>query len=408
MRISRSLPALSILTLIALLSTTPCRAQAPEDPLPVLPGLEGAVEFWKQVFTRYGGNDVVFHDRKDPLKIYKVIFAEESPAGRKAIKEELDRISEAEPAGDVRWQRGVRERFASGLALSRRYIDQMRRIFREEGLPEDIAYLPLVESSFDLNARSTVGALGMWQFMPSTGKNYMRIGPTLDERRDPLESTRAAARFLKQNYNALGNWPLAITAYNHGRDGMLRAVSEVGSDNLVEIIQRYQAPSFGFASKSFYTEFLAAVDVARRGEEFFPGLEYHAPLTLEELPVERNVSIALLLKPSGISQAEFLQWNPALTSKTRDLPAGYRVKAPSEKLSSLSAAYQRLAGSASAVVAASKSSLEWILHHVAPGETLYKIARTYKVTVNAIQQANGLGSGHRIAPGQQLKIPKKT
>jgi membrane-bound lytic murein transglycosylase D len=407
MRVHRLLTALSVGVLSLIVCATPSRAQVQDNPLPLLPGLENAVEFWKQVFTVYGANDVIFHDRQNPLKIYQVVSIPDGPASRKTIKDEIERVAQAEPGSDVRAQRGVKERFASGLALSRRYIDQMKAIFREEGLPEDIAYLPLVESSFDLNARSTVGALGMWQFMPSTGKYFMRIGPTLDERRDPLDSTRAAARFLKQNYNALGNWPLAITAYNHGREGMLRAVGEVGSDNLVDLIQRYQAPSWGFASKSFYTEFLAAVEVARRGDQFFPGLQYHEPLTLEELPVERNVSIASLLKPSGISHAEFLQWNPALTAKSRDIPAGYRVKAPSEKLSLLSAAYQKLAGSASAVVAVSKNSLEWILHHVAPGETLYKIARNYRVSVDAIQQANGL-NGNRIAPGQQLKIPKKT
>ncbi|HEX2386600.1 MAG TPA: transglycosylase SLT domain-containing protein [Candidatus Binatia bacterium] len=397
----------SVWVLGLILWTAPSGAQVQENPLPLLPGLENSVEFWKRVFTVYGANDVIFHDRQNPLKIYQVVTIPDGPAGRKTIKDEIERLTEAEPGSDVRAQRGVKERFASGLALSRRYIDQMKAIFREEGLPEDIAYLPLVESSFDLNARSTVGALGMWQFMPSTGKYFMRIGPTLDERRDPIESTRAAARFMKQNYNALGSWPLAITAYNHGRDGVLRAVGEVGSDNLVDLIQRYQAPSWGFASKNFYTEFLAAVELARRGDEYFPGLQYHEPLTLEELPIERNVSIASLLKPSGISHAEFLEWNPALTTKTRDIPAGYRVKAPSGKLLSLSSAYQRLAGSAAAVVAASKSSLEWILHHVAPGETLYKIARNYRVTVDAIQQANGL-NGNRIAPGQQLKIPKKT
>jgi membrane-bound lytic murein transglycosylase D len=388
-------------------ATPPAAAPAGENPLPLLPGLENAVDFWKQVFTRYGANDVIFHDRQEPFKVYKVISIEDSPAGRKAIKEEIDAISETEPGSDVRAQRGISERFASGLAVSRRYIDQMRQIFREEGLPEDIAYLPLVESSFDLNARSTVGALGIWQFMPSTGKNYMRVGPTLDERRDPIDSTRAAARFLKQNYNILGNWPLAITAYNHGPQGILRAVNEVGTDNLVEIIRRYQAPSFGFASKSFYAEFLAAVEVARRGEEYFPDLRYHPPLALDELSVERNVSLAALLKPSGISHSDFFQWNPAISAKARDIPAGYRIKAPSDKLSSLSAAYQKLAGSASAVVAASKSSIQWIMHHVAPGETLYKIARNYRVTVDAIQQANGL-KGNSIAPGQQLKIPKKT
>jgi peptidoglycan lytic transglycosylase D len=407
MRLHRLLTMVSVWVLGLILWTAPSGAQVQENPLPLLPGLENSVEFWKRVFTVYGANDVIFHDRQNPLKIYQVVTIPDGPAGRKTIKDEIERLTEAEPGSDVRAQRGVKERFASGLALSRRYIDQMKAIFREEGLPEDIAYLPLVESSFDLNARSTVGALGMWQFMPSTGKYFMRIGPTLDERRDPIESTRAAARFMKQNYNALGSWPLAITAYNHGRDGVLRAVGEVGSDNLVDLIQRYQAPSWGFASKNFYTEFLAAVELARRGDEYFPGLQYHEPLTLEELPIERNVSIASLLKPSGISHAEFLEWNPALTAKTRDIPAGYRVKAPSGKLLSLSSAYQRLAGSAAAVVAASKSSLEWILHHVAPGETLYKIARNYRVTVDAIQQANGL-NGNRIAPGQQLKIPKKT
>lgn len=417
MRVHRPILAFTVWLLIATLWSSPARAQVVENPLPILPGLEGAVEFWKQIFTRYGANDVIFVDRNDTQKVYKIASIEDSLAGRKMIKAEIDGIAQSEPSADVKAQRGIRERFASGLALSRRYIDQMRQIFRDEGLPEDIAYLPLIESSFELGARSSVGASGIWQFMPSTGKYFLRIGPMLDERRDPLESTRAAAKFLKQNYNALGNWPLAITAYNHGREGMLRAVSEVGSSNLVDIIQRYQGPGFGFASKNFYVELLAAIDIAHRGEEFFPDLQYHLPLVLEELPVERNVSMAALLKPTGISQTEFLQWNPGINPKARDIPGGYKIKAPTEKLSALSSAYERLARTASAskaavvaasksTIEASKSTMEWIMHHVAPGETLYKIARNYRVTVNAIQQANGL-NGHRIAPGQQLKIPKK-
>ena len=126
-----------------------------------------------------------------------------------------------------------------------------------------------------------------------------------------------------------------------------------------------------------------------------------------------NVSIVALLKPTGISHAEFLQWNPGFNPKVRDIPVGYRVKAPSEKLASLAAAYRRITGSApapsapAAIVAISKSSLKLVFHHVTPGETLSKIARNYRVSVDAIQQANGMGSGHRIAAGQQLKIPKK-
>jgi membrane-bound lytic murein transglycosylase D len=402
--------------LIAACLARPAVPAAQENPFPVLPGLENAVEFWRLVFTKYGGSEVIFHDRQDPLKIYKVVNIEDNSNARKLVREEIAAIGEAEgfeePEKRVRAQRGVRDRFAAGLALSRRYLDQMQKIMREEGLPEEIAYLPLVESSFNLHARSSAGALGMWQFMPATGRQFMRVGSALDERRDPIESTRAAARFLSQNYDALGNWPLALTAYNHGREGMARAVVEVGSSDLVEIIQRYQSPSFGFASKSFYAEFLAAVDVARRGAEFFPELEYHPPLPLEELPVERKVSIVALLKPTDISHAQFLEWNPALTSKTREVPGGYRIKAPPDKLEALVAAYKRIVGAskegAAKIVAVSKTSLDWVLHHVAPGDTLSKIARTYKVSVNAIQQANGMNNAHRLSIGQQLKIPKKT
>ncbi|MEK7783493.1 MAG: transglycosylase SLT domain-containing protein, partial [Candidatus Binatota bacterium] len=330
------------------------------------------------------------------------------------IEEERGKIlREYNLGGDenrVRVQRGVKERFASGLKLSRRYLGQMQRILLEEGLPTDLAYLPLVESSFDIHARSRAGALGMWQFMPSTGRQFLRIGPALDERKDPVESTRAAARFLKQNYEILGNWPLAITAYNHGREGMLRAIAEVGSRDLMEIIRRYQSPSFGFASKSFYAEFLAALEVAKKSEDFFPSLEYHPPFPLEEVEMERPVSIAALLKPTDIARNEFLEWNPALSPKVRDIPKGYRVKVPPEKMELFLAAYQRVvrpSAMAPMPVSVREDTVSWTRHRVAPGETLSQIAKIYRITVHEIQQANRLASAHLIAAGQHLKIPKR-
>ena len=102
----------------------------------------------------------------------------------------------------------------------------MQQIFRDRSLPIELTYLPIVESSYDINARSNVGALGMWQFMRATGRQYMRVDRSIDERRDPIESTRAAAAFLQQSYETLGNWPLAITAYNYGPGGMSRAVRQ--------------------------------------------------------------------------------------------------------------------------------------------------------------------------------------
>ena len=172
----------------------------------------------------------------------------------------------------VKAQRGIKERTAAGIKRSGRYIAQIQQIFRERGLPPELTYLPIVESSYDIGARSSVGAVGVWQFMPRTGREYMRVGAGIDERRDPLESSRAAASYLKQAYDYLGSWPLAITSYNFGQAGMARAVAEVGSDNLVDLIQQYNHPYWGFPPKQFYAEFLAAVEIGSNPSEYFSRL----------------------------------------------------------------------------------------------------------------------------------------
>ena len=413
------LSRLLTLLLLSLLVSFPIQlrirdASDNEEPLPLLPGLEEAVEFWKIVFTRHGASELIFHDRLEPMKIFKVLEVGENNPARRVIEEERGKIlREYSLGGDekrVRVQRGVKERFTSGLKLSRRYLEQMQRIFMAEGLPTDLAYLLLVESSFDIHARSRAGALGMWQFMPSTGKKFLRIGPAVDERRDPVESTRAAARFLRQNYEIFGKWPLAITAYNHGREGIRRAIAEVGSRDLMEIIRRYQGPSFGFASKSFYAEFLAALEVAKRSEEFFPNLEYHPPFPLEEIEMKRAVSITDLLKPTRIQRDEFLGWNPALSPKVRDIPKGYRVKVPAEKLELFLVAHRRTSEPSPGklqTVPVPESALAWTRHRVVSGETLSQIAKIYRISMREIKQANRLASAHLITAGQDLKIPKR-
>src|SRR5262249_35277956 len=126
-------------------------------------------------------------------------------------------------------QRGLRERFAEGIRVSRRYLPEMERIFRDEGLPVELTRLPLIESCFNLHANSKVGAAGIWQFMPATGRHFMRVDNLVDERRDPLASTRGAAEFLARVHDNLGSWPLAITAYNHGPEGVARPGDDGGT-----------------------------------------------------------------------------------------------------------------------------------------------------------------------------------
>ena len=133
-----------------------------------------------------------------------------------------------EAAEWVRFQLGQADRFREGLERSGRWESHIARTFAELGLPPELAALPHVESSFTPTAYSKVGASGLWQFMRSTGRLYMRVDDTVDERLDPFRSTEAAAQLLANNYRALGTWPLAITAYNHGTAGMRRARDTMG------------------------------------------------------------------------------------------------------------------------------------------------------------------------------------
>jgi membrane-bound lytic murein transglycosylase D len=277
----------------------------------------------------------------------------------------------------------------------------MQQIFRERGLPAEFAYLPIVESSYDINARSNVGALGMWQFMRATGKQFnMRVDRNVDERKDPLESTRAAAAYLKQAYESLGSWPLAITSYNYGPAGMARAVSEVGSNDLVALIQRYNHRYWGFAPKNFYAEFLAAVEVGKNANQYFPGLEIDPPLAIAEVEVTKSTTVGALASSNGLTSQQLLEWNPALGHTGVTVPAGYRVKLPA-------------GGKAEIVVAEAtpsrpqaKAQPQVVHHRVKRGETLMHIAQRYGASLERILEANGLRRTSLLRVGSTLLIPR--
>jgi len=381
----------------------PARGAWGQDaPFSVPLGLEDAVEFWKQIFTRYGFGEVVLFDLVDPSKIYSVLRVPDSDQGRAMVEKERSRIVAeydlVEDEARIRSQRGAKEHFLEGLRVSGRYLGQMQKIFRNEGLPAELAYLPLVESSFNIRARSSVGALGMWQFMPQTGKKFMRIDATVDERRDPMASTRGAARLLKENYRILGNWPLAITAYNHGTEGIFRGIKIAESDNLVDLIRRYQAPAFGFASKNFYAEFLAVVDIATNRDVHFPYLRTHRPVVLREVEVKRQTSLHAVLKPAAISQSEFFEWNPALEPKAKFLPVGYRVKLPPDKDDEFLAAHKRasMAPTAKKLTAPPKMRASHTASRARPSVGTVKPKAAAGATANA-----GAGSKAKPASGKR-------
>ena len=188
---------------------------------------------------------------------------------------------------NIHTQQGIKERFRDGVIRSGRYVEQFRQIMANQGVPAELALLPLVESSFQ-NVRSKAGAVGVWQFTSGTGRSYLRITSKVDERLDPVRSSEAAAHLLRDNYASLGAWPLAITAYNHGRGGMLAAQREHGSD-LPTIIDEYRGPVFGYASMNFYSEFLAAVEIYDNYPQYFGELALERP---DSIPQNRPTMTA--------------------------------------------------------------------------------------------------------------------
>ena len=277
-------------------------------PFPRPASIEPNVDFWVNIFTAYSDRDFIVVDRDNVWRQYQVFHLPgDGQPTRTDIEwannylkikygDMLNRLAtghqpendeercvasmfKGEPpsalaaaAQNLRVQEGLREQFHEGLLRSRYYTPTMERIFRTAGLPPELVTLAHVESGFHGASRSSAGAVGIWQFTRDTGKHYMKITRYHDDRLNPERETLAAAKLLRSNYDTLGDWPLAITAYNYGTGGVARAAGIYGGD-YSQMVQHYQGPHFGFAVKNYYAEFLAALQVHRYEDKYFPGIE---------------------------------------------------------------------------------------------------------------------------------------
>ncbi|MBI3543979.1 MAG: lytic transglycosylase domain-containing protein [Deltaproteobacteria bacterium] len=368
-------------------------------PLAALPTIDGMlkrrIDFWVSIYTQYSTQEGVIHDAKYPeIVLEKLDFRADHEDYRthphekeKRMQKKLEDVKDfyrdlllsihkkqqdLVPLNDaekrvyelykdikepnkfynaahnkrIRFQLGQRDRFLQGYFYSGRYLAMMEKVFKERGIPVEITRLPFVESSFNLKARSKVGASGIWQFMRSTGKFYLKINDTIDERNDPIRATEAAASLLRLNMDSLGSWPLAITAYNHGRKGLMRAVRKVGSDNLEDIIDNYRSRSFGFASTNFFCEFMAAVEVERNAEKYFGKAERDKPIEFAEFVMNDYVSAIDLSTYTRVPMDTLMELNPGLTDTVyqgkRLIPAGYVLRIPVELRDKFLARYNEI------------------------------------------------------------------
>jgi membrane-bound lytic murein transglycosylase D len=234
----------------------------------------------------------------------------------------------------LRSQSGLAEEFLRAAQRAQHFLPEMTRIFKHYNVPPEVTRIAFVESMFNMNARSKVGASGIWQLMPYTAKMYIHVNEMVDERNAPLKATRAAAKLLAYNYQELKSWPLAITAYNHGAGGMMRAKKRLGTSDIGVVVQNYKSPTFGFASKNFYAEFVAAYHTYDRimKENKIRTNPPKDEVQLVTLP--SKITVEQLIRETPLTKETIKKHNPCLLPSTfghnmnKTLPPSYELAVP--------------------------------------------------------------------------------
>ena len=414
---------------------------AAAEALPRPQGLEPNVRFWTRIYTEVDTHaglihdsdrlDVVYETLRFPVDLsarererrvddakrhYTAILLQLAAGQRSGLSAEAERVLALWPAGttnetlraaarNVRFQLGQADKFRAGLVRASQWRAHIERVLAEEGVPSELVALPHVESSFNPRAYSHVGAAGLWQFMRSTGRRYMRVDDVVDERMDPHKASVAAAQLLGYNFRQIESWPLAITAYNHGLAGMVRAAQTLGTRDIATIVARYQSRSFGFASRNFYAEFLAASEIDRDPERFFGRLEPQPAIEYEVVKLDYFYRIGSLQRALGIDLDSLREHNlalrPPVWSGAKYVPRGYELRVPkrgvSQPIDQLIASIppdERLA-----------DQHRDRFYKVRRGDTLSKIASRQGVSESELKELNSLRGRGTIRMGQVLRLP---
>ena len=428
----------AIASLLLLAGASPTKAATGDEAFPRPYALQPQIRFWKRVYTEVDTNGGLIHDAEHLDVVYETVRMPEGLSGgafqarvdarkeayrrmllslaegrRDDLSPDEQRVLQLWPSGvasetlrhaaeNVRFQLGQADRFREGLVRSGRWESQIRRTLELNGVPPELAALPHVESSYNPEAYSRVGAAGIWQFMRKTARRFMRVDDVVDERFDPLRSSQAAAHFLAENYRETGSWPLAVTAYNHGAGGVKRAEQILGTEDIATIVRRYKSPTFGFASRNFYTSFLAALDVSSDPERYFGAMERSAPLEFRTYVLPHSYSVGALQHAVGVNLDTLRADNLALRTPfwrgRRYAPAGYALRLPSGH-----AQGAELALANAPPEPHSEVEVHTRTYRVARGDTLRRIAHRFGVSERTLLAQNQINP-HRLRPGTLLTI----
>lgn len=360
--------------------------------------LVGCAATHRSVVIDYSGSDELQAGYSVGQELY-------GPPASAAVANRSDQFSVSHPRVNdfvntfqTRW-RGF---YQQALERGNRYLPKMTRVLRDESVPVELAYLPLIESGFRTQAVSQAGAVGPWQFIPATGRRYgLRIDGYVDERRDPVKSTYAAARYLKELYAQFGDWHLSLAAYNTGEMNIIRILERSNADDYWEMSERGYLPN---ETSNFVPQFLAAVRIAQSPEAYGFDAPSTAPVHYDLVRVDHSVSLKTVAKIANTNVSEINELNPALRRGVTP-PQGYTVRVPKGTKEIVEIALARLRYDAAQVVPAHTVVAK--TYKLRKGQTLAAIAKRHHVTVASLMKANGIHDARRTTAGRTLRIPGK-
>lgn len=385
------------------------------------------VDFWSKVYREWDIHQVVFYDSKSkvvydvldlplvPKELSSAKYSKQVKSHRQEIEAILEKIKNRESfkpdnvlanklkdvikknnlsldvdlTTQLKQQSGLRTQFEDGLKISGRYIDDMKSVLRAYQLPEDLVAIVFVESLFTLSAVSHAGASGPWGIVKETGLRLgIQVNRFTDERIDPIFATWAAARYLRQAYEGLKSWPLAITSYNYGYAGMMRASKNLNTDDLAIIHELHDSPIYGYASKSYYPEFLAARDCLKNQDKYFPNAKKKEQRWQYELvQIKHPASAVDLIGYKVLSQENLSNFNPSLSKLTINgkevIPADYSLRVPKGEAKKFYSLLKKVPDEKRKKAADMVSST----YKVRGKETIFSIAKKHGISADYLAEA---------------------
>jgi membrane-bound lytic murein transglycosylase D len=292
----------------------------------------------------------------------------------------------------------IKERFSIWLLRSGKYLELMKEILKKKNIPEDIAFLPLIESGFNPNAYSVARAVGPWQFIASTGRRYgLKIDWWRDERKDPVKSTEAAADYLKDLYEMFGSWNLAMAAYNAGEGKILKALNRSKSDDYWALLSTRHIKN---ETKEYVPRFIAAKLIATDPDNYgFIDQEYHPPLRYDEVIIDKPVDLDIAAECAETTLETIRELNPELRRwSTPPNISSYTLRIPYGKK-------DKFAENLSGIAEEERFSIA--AYTVKKGDTVKKISGRTGIPVSVILELNDDRGMKSLKAGEKICLPPK-